>query len=81
MFSRQINYTHVYHKMYDCKGCRPNYIPDNQHGLFDIDGKQLLIDLSQAVQNFTLDLSDENARDGMDGLNSIMTPEESRAIF
>jgi hypothetical protein len=62
----------------ECTGCAPNYIPDNQLGLFDLDGQQLLIDLERDAANFTLDLSDENARDG---LNNIMTPQEIEEFF
>jgi hypothetical protein len=54
MFERRVNYHHVCYKMYDCRGCRPNFIPDNQQGLFSIDGEQLFIDLSEAAENFTV---------------------------
>jgi hypothetical protein len=84
MFNRRIEYIHVCHKMYDCHGCRPDYIPNNQLGLFSLNGEQLLVDLSlQNNTDFTLDLSDENARQGppSDGLHNIMTQEEIEKFF
>jgi hypothetical protein len=75
--------------MYKFTGCNPDYIPNNQQGLFDVNGDQLLIDIDQTANNFTLDISDENAHD-MDthisrfvstGLNNIMTDEELEAFF
>lgn len=78
MFNRRVTQINFGHRMYECTGCAPNYIPDNQLGLFGLDGQQLLIDLERDPANFTLDLSDENARDG---LNNIMTPQEIEEFF
>jgi hypothetical protein len=63
-FQRRIKHHYINHKIYECKGCRPDYIPDNQLGLFDINGDQLMLDLDEMGANFTLDISDENANDG-----------------
>jgi hypothetical protein len=58
----------------------PPAIPDNQLGLFDINGEQMLIDLAAHSPTFTLDLSDENAgtssRFGDIGLDNIINDEE-----
>lgn len=83
MFLRRVKVFEVSHQLYSCAGCNPDYIPDNQLGLFDISGGQMLIDLENfnGYSNFTLDLSDENARDGFDGLSNIMTTEEQERFF
>ncbi len=83
MLQRRVTYIHVCHKMYDCRGCRPDFIPDNQLGLFDIDGEQFLNELALVNDtNFTLDISDEQARSSPpDGLHNIMTTEEINQMF
>jgi len=84
MFLRRIKYIYIEHKMYDCTGCQQPFIPDNQLGLFDLNGDQILIDLSTEMDpNFTLDISDENAHDpfDLDGLNNILTREEQQRLF
>jgi len=96
MFARRVTYFYICHKLYECAGCRPNYlppaptallpihdIPDNQLGLFDIDGNEIFQELDLITNpNFTLDISDENARSSPpDGLHNIMTQEEIDAMF
>jgi len=80
MFSRRIQHLYIDHAMHTCTGCGPPYIPDNQLGLFDVNGEQILIDLQNNSlnenPNFTLDLSDENAHDQF-----ILTPEEIDSFF
>jgi hypothetical protein len=89
-FKRRITHTYVDHVMYSCTGCIPPYIPDNQLGLFDINGDQIMQQLETANNSqFTLDISDENAHDAeprlsryiSTGLNNIMTDEEIEQLF
>lgn len=78
-FTRRIKHHYINHKMYECQGCYPDFIPDNQLALFDINDEQV-----------TLDLSDENANHGSTprvsrfistGLNNILTDEEIEQLF
>jgi hypothetical protein len=89
-FTRRIKHHYINHKIHECTGCHPDYIPDNQQGLFDINGDQLMLDLDLMAHDFTSDISDEQANDASGprvsrfistGLNNIMTDEEIEQFF
>jgi hypothetical protein len=89
MFRRRVQHIYVDHSTFDCSGCRVDYTRDNQLGLFDIDGEQIMVALEEAANNFKLDINDENTNlDGPRvsrfihiGLDNVMSDDEIERFF